>query len=80
MAKTANVKIYTKSACQWCVKAKVFLKAYNIKFEEINIATDEKAREEMFKKSGQYGVPVIDVDGAIIIGYDKEALKKALGL
>ena len=57
-----------------------FLKANNFKYEEINVAVDEKSRNEMFEKSGQFGVPVTDVNGIVIVGYDKEALKKALSL
>ena len=85
MAKTSNkkapkVKIYTTVTCPWCMKTKEFFKANNVKFDEVNVAADEKARNEMFEKSGQFGVPVTDVGGTIIVGYDKEALKKALGI
>ncbi len=76
--KKPNVKIYTTSTCPWCVKTKEFLKANNVKYEELNVGSDEKARNEMFEKSGQFGVPVTDINGTIIVGYDKEALKKAL--
>ncbi len=80
MAKQSKVKIYTTSTCPWCMKTKEFLKAHNVKYDEANVGEDEKARNEMFEKSGQFGVPVTDVSGTIIVGYDKEALKKALGL
>lgn len=80
MAKANKVKIYTTSTCPWCVKTKEFLKAHNVKYEEVNVGVDEKARNEMFEKSGQFGVPVTNVNGTIIVGYDKEALKKALSL
>ena len=80
MAKANKVKVYTTSTCPWCVKTKEFLKANNVKYEEINVAVDEKSRNEMFEKSGQFGVPVTDVNGIVIVGYDKEALKKALSL
>ena len=80
LTKTSKVRIYSTSTCPWCVKTKEFLKANNVKYEEVNVGTDEKARNEMFEKSGQFGVPVTDVNGTIIIGYDKEALKKALSL
>ena len=76
--KSPKVKVYSTSTCPWCVKAKEFLKASNVDYEDINVSTDEKARNQMFEKSGQFGVPVIDVNGTIIVGYDKEALKKAL--
>ncbi|MBI2101036.1 NrdH-redoxin [Candidatus Woesearchaeota archaeon] len=80
MPKANKVKIYSTSTCPWCVKTKEFLKANSIKYEDVNVGNDEKARNEMFEKSGQFGVPVTDVNGTIIVGYDKEALKKALGL
>ena len=78
--KTVKVKVYSTASCPWCHKTKEFLKEYKIKFQDINVGLDEKARNEMFDKSGQFGVPVTDVNGTIIVGYDKEALKKALGL
>ncbi len=76
--KSSSVKVYSTSSCPWCVKTKDFLKANNVKFQDINVTMDEKARNEMFEKSGQFGVPVTDIGGTIIVGYDKEALKKAL--
>ncbi len=78
--KAQKVKLYTTSTCPWCIKTKEFLKANNIKYEEVNVGENEKARNEMFEKSGQFGVPVTDVNGTVIVGYDKEAIKKALGL
>lgn len=62
------------------MKTKEFFKANNVKYEEVNVGLDEKARDEMFEKSGQFGVPVTDISGTIIVGYDKEAIKKALSL
>ena len=79
-AKKSNVRIYTTSTCPWCVKTKEFFRENNVKYNEVNVGLDEKARNEMFEKSGQFGVPVTDVNGTIIVGYDKEALKKALKL
>ena len=72
--KTQKVRVYSTSTCPWCVKTKEFLKANNIKYEDVNVGADEKARNEMFEKSGQFGVPVTDVNGTITVGYDKEAL------
>ena len=56
--KTQKVRVYSTSTCPWCVKTKEFLKANNIKYEDVNVGADEKARNEMFEKSGQFGVPV----------------------
>lgn len=79
-SKSSKVKLYTTSTCPWCMKTKEFLKANNVKYEEVNVGDNEKARNEMFEKSGQFGVPVIDVNGTVIVGYDREALKKALSI
>ncbi len=75
-----NVKVYSTPTCPWCVRVKEFLKENNIGFNEINVAADEKAAQEMFDKSGQMGVPVTEIDGTIIVGFDKPKLKKALKL
>jgi len=76
----AKVKVYSTTVCPWCHKVKEFLKENKIEFEDINVSDDDKARDEMIEKSGQMGVPVIDIDGKIIVGYDKDAIEKALGL
>jgi len=60
--------------------AKEFFKKNNIQYEEANVAEDEKAREEMVEKSHQLGVPVIDVDSKILVGFNEAELKKALNL
>ncbi len=75
-----NVKVYTTPTCPWCMRVKQFLKENNIAFEDIDVSRNRAAAEEMIMKSGQMGVPVIDVDGEIIIGFDKERLEKVLGL
>ncbi len=75
-----SVRIFTTPTCPWCQKTKDFLKEINVSYKEINVADDEESRNEMFDKSGQMGVPVLDVKGTIIVGYDKKAIKKALEL
>ena len=75
-----KVKIYSTDSCPFCVDAKDFLKKNKIKFEDVNVNKDKKAAIEMIHKSGQTGVPVIDVDGEIIIGFDVPKLKKALNI
>ncbi len=73
-----NIKVYSTKSCPWCVKAKEFLKSKNIKFNDIDVGADQKAAQEMIDKSGQMGVPVIDIDGKIIVGFDREAIEEAL--
>ena len=73
-----TVKIYTTTHCPYCVMAKDFFKKNDIKYTEVNVEEDEAGAEEMIEKSGQMGVPVIEINGKIIVGYDKEAIEKAL--
>ena len=74
------VTIYTTPTCVYCKMAKSFFTQHNIAYTEKNVASDDAAREEMIKKSGQLGVPVIDANGTIIIGFDQPKLSKALGI
>ena len=74
----AKVKVYSTPTCPWCHKAKEFLTENKIEFEDINVAEDQKAAQEMVEKSGQRGVPVIEIDGEMIVGFNPEAIKKAL--
>lgn len=76
----ATVKVYSTPTCPWCKKTKEFLAANKVEFQDLNVADDEKARREMLKSSHQMGVPVIDIDGATIIGYDIPKLKEKLGI
>jgi glutaredoxin 3 len=75
-----TVKIYSTAMCPYCKMAKDFLKENKVKFEEINLENNEKAVNEMIEKSGQAGVPVLDINGKIIVGFDVEGIKKALKL
>lgn len=75
-----KVKLYCTPLCPYCTMAKEFLKKHAIKFEDIDVQKNHAAAIEMIKKSGQNGVPVIDVDGKIIVGFDEPALREALGI
>jgi glutaredoxin 3 len=72
------VKVYSTPSCPYCVTLKNFLKERNIQFEDIDVSQNEIAQKEMIEKSGQYGVPVVDIDGEIIIGFDQDKIKKLL--
>lgn len=76
--KMPKIKIYTTPSCPYCVALKQFLKERNFEFEEIDVSQDEKAAEEMIQKSGQMGVPVVEIDSQIIVGFDRELIEKAL--
>ncbi len=74
------VKIYTTPTCVYCKMAKEFFAKNNVNYEEVNVAIDTAAREEMVQKSGQLGVPVIDVNGSIVVGFDQQKLASLLGI
>jgi glutaredoxin-like YruB-family protein len=73
-----KVKVYSTSTCPYCTMAKDFLKEQNIEFESIDVGTDQEAAKDMVKKSGQMGVPVVEIDGEVIVGFDKVAIMNAL--
>mgnify|MGYP001594414764 CR=1 FL=1 len=75
-----KVTIYTTPSCQWCARTKEFFRANKIKYDEVDVAANQRAAEEMVEKSGQMGVPVTKVDGQIIVGFDEPRLRKALKL
>lgn len=75
-----KVIVYSSDACPWCNRAHDFLKENGIEFEAKDVSSDEAARNELLEKSGQMGVPVIDIDGKIIVGFDQAAIKKELNL
>ncbi len=73
-----KVKIYSTPTCPYCQMAKEYLKNNKIDYEEYNVAEDEAKLKEMVNKSHQMGVPVIDIDGQIIVGFDRALLAKLL--
>ena len=75
-----TVKVYTTSTCPWCMKVKEFLKEHKIKYQEINVQENQEAAKEMIEKSGQMGVPVLEINNEIIVGFDEPRIKKALNI
>jgi len=78
--KTKTVKIYSTPTCHYCNIAKDFFKEKGVKYEEFNVSTDLEKRKEMVEISGQMGVPVIDIAGDIVVGFDEAQISKLLGL
>ena len=74
----SKIKVYSTPACPYCVMLKDFLKEKKIEFEEIDVSKDQEAAKEMIAKSGQMGVPQIEINGKILVGFDKEAIEKEL--
>lgn len=79
-AKKHKLIVYSTNMCPWCTRVKEFLKENGIEFEDINVQEDKEKAKEMVEKSGQMGVPVIDIDGHIIVGFDEERIKELLGI
>ena len=72
------IKVFSTPFCVYCVSLKQFLKEHNIEFEEVDVSQDKAAQEEMIKKSGQMGVPVVEIDGEIIVGFNKNKISELL--
>lgn len=75
-----NITIYSTPVCAYCKMAKEYLTSKGIPYTDVDVSRDQAKAQEMIAKSGQYGVPVIDVDGKLIIGFDKRKLDEYLGL
>jgi len=75
-----NVIVYTSPTCSWCTAVKRHFDAHGIVYREVNVASDTKAAKEMVKKSGQQGVPQTEIDGQIVVGFDKTRINSLLGI
>ena len=75
-----KVKIYTTSTCVYCAMLKNYLSEHKVEFESVDVGKDRQAFVEMKERTGLISVPVIDIDGMFIAGFDKEAIAKELGL
>jgi len=75
-----TVKIYTTPTCGYCNMAKNYFREKGISFTEYNVAQDQRKAEEMIKKSGQMGVPVIEINGTIVVGFDKARIDRLIAV
>jgi len=75
-----RVRVFSSASCPYCFTLMEFLKEKGIEFEEIDVSKDEKARDEMIKKSGRLEAPIIEIDGQIVVGFDKEKICKLLNI
>ncbi|MBD3426668.1 MAG: NrdH-redoxin [Candidatus Omnitrophica bacterium] len=80
MQRMKNVTIYTTSTCPYCKKLKEHLKDNGVDFDNIDVSQDQDKVQKMVDKSKQMGVPVVDIEGQIIVGFDKEKIDEALDL
>jgi len=75
-----NVVIYSTPSCPWCHRVKQFLQEKNVTFQDFDVSQNQDKAEEMVQKSGQMGVPVVDINGEIIVGFDRDRIEEVLGL
>lgn len=68
------IKVYSTPSCPWCTVAKNYLTSKHVQFEEVDVSRNREAAMEMVQKSGQRGVPVIDINGSIIVGFDQATI------
>lgn len=73
-----DVTMYTTPACGWCAATKAYFAEHHVEYQEKDVAADPAARQEMLDKSHQMGVPVIDIDGDIVIGFNQPRLAELL--
>lgn len=74
-----NIKVYSTPTCPYCTMAKKYFDSKSVAYESYDVSTDREAAKTMVEKSGQRGVPVIDMDGQIIVGFDKVKIESILG-
>ena len=80
MDKKTRVRVYSAPHCPWCQRVKDFLKEHGMEFEDIDVSPDKKAAHHMIEKSGQLGIPVIEIGNEIVVGFDRDRLIKLLDI
>lgn len=75
-----SVKVYSTATCPYCRMLKDFLTEKKVPFENVDVGADRLAAKEMMDKSGQMGVPVVDIEGKIIVGFDRDSISRELGI
>ncbi len=75
-----RVTVYVTQSCPWCTRVKTYLREHNVFYDEIDVSRDESAARKMVARSGQQGVPQVDIDGSFVVGFDKPRIDALLGL
>jgi glutaredoxin-like YruB-family protein len=73
-----RVTVYTTPTCTWCTTLKTYLDQQGVRYQEVNVAADTSAAEAMVRKSGQQGVPQTEINGQMIVGFDKPRINQLL--
>ena len=75
-----QVLVFSTPSCPWCVRAKSYLRERRVPFRDIDVSTDQAAARDLVRRTGQMGVPVIEIDGRSIVGFDRTQIDRLLGL
>ena len=75
-----EIVVYSSPGCSYCIRLKAFLEDNNVMYKNVDISEEPEKAQEIIAKTGQMGVPVTDIDGKIIVGFDQEKIRSALGL
>jgi len=75
-----RVIVFSTPSCSYCNMAKKYFKEKGIRFKDVDVSKDVAAARDMVRRSGQQGVPVIDIGGKVIVGFDKTRINKLLGI
>jgi glutaredoxin-like YruB-family protein len=77
---THRVIVFSTPTCPWCTRAKTYLRGRGIAFRDVDVSRDAAAARDLVRRTGQMGVPVIEIDGKAIVGFDQARIDSALGL
>lgn len=75
-----RVLVFTTPTCPWCVRVKAYLAGQRVPYREIDVSRDPAAARDLVRRSGQMGVPVVEIDGKPVVGFDKPKIDRLLGL
>ncbi len=75
-----RVLVFTTPTCSWCLRTKQYLRDRHVRFREVDVSKDPRAANDLVRRTGQMGVPVVDIDGHTIIGFDRPRIDRLLGL
>ena len=80
MSGTHRVLVFTTPTCPWCQRAKSYLRSKSVPFKEVDVSRDQQAARDLVRRTGQMGVPVIEIDGRPVVGFDQRQVDRLLGL
>jgi glutaredoxin 3 len=75
-----RVIVFSSPTCVWCTRAKTYLRTRGVPFRDVDVSRDPAAARDLVRRTGQMGVPVIEIDGRPIVGFDQTRIDTALGL